>query len=371
MPFHPRDIVELTAITTAAAIDPKQWNVFLERAANVIGPVHGHILGFSDESDPIGAVYHGYDDTFINDYLAYYSAKNPWAPGWMAHSEGSVLDARQMCPDEELITTEWYNDWIKPQDDLILGGGSVVAKSREGTFLIGANFPRRAGPEVRDRWLVLLRLLMPQLQNAWQLTHQMAQMKLGGTNPAILIVRPDKRLAFVNDDAADLLENGTFFAVEASGRIVVRPPQLDQWLNQALWQIRRGTAVSVETEWRPGPHGARFKLSGTTMDSGVVDAAWPFAMHGTEGLCLMLTIKQEDAAISDSEKISKGLGITIAEAQVVAALIKGQSPREVAEQRSVSLHTVRNQIKSAMLKSGTRRQTQLVSKALSLMDRQV
>lgn len=368
MLFHPRDIVELSAITTAAAADPAQWRVFLERAAKVIGPVHGHILGIAEDNTAIGTVYHGYDDAFIDHYQAYYAEKNPWAPGWMAHPEGAVLDARQMYPDDLLVKTEWYNDWIKPQGDLILGGGSVVSKSREGTFLLGANFPRRAGPEVRDRWLALLRILMPQLQSAWQLTRTMAQMRLGGTSPAVLIVRPDRRLAFVNDDAAGLIETGTLFRVEPSGRISAPAPQLDQWLGKALRQIRRGSAVSVATDWQPGPGGPGFQLSGNAIERDLVDAAWPFATQGVDGLCLMLTIKRHEIAVDDAQKLSLALGLTLAEAEVVVALTRGQSPREIAEGRGVSLHTVRNQIKSAMSKSWTQRQTQLVTKALAILN---
>lgn len=367
MLFQPRDIAELSAITTAAANDPKQWRAFLARAASVIGPVHGHILGFSADNSSIGTVYHGYDDAFIDHYLSYYAEKNPWAPGWIAHPEGTVLDARQMYPDDLLVRTEWYADWIKPQDDLILGGGSVVAKSPEGTFLIGANFPRCAGTVVRDNWLDLLRILMPQLQSAWRLTRTMVQMKLGGTSPAILIVRPDKRLAFVSDEAAGLLENGNLLALTPTGRIAMRSAMLDHWLDEALWQLSRGNAVSTTASWAPTPGGPRFRLSGNPMDRDLVDAAWPFAMQGVEGLCLLLVIKQDDLATNDCPKLCTALGLTIAEAEVVIALTKGHSLREIAEHRRVSLHTVRSQVKSAMFKSQSQRQTQLVTKALAAL----
>jgi DNA-binding CsgD family transcriptional regulator len=46
---------------------------------------------------------------------------------------------------------------------------------------------------------------------------------------------------------------------------------------------------------------------------------------------------------------------------VALALAEGLTPAEIAEARGASLHTVRNQIKAALAKSGARRQSDLVA----------
>ena len=53
-------------------------------------------------------------------------------------------------------------------------------------------------------------------------------------------------------------------------------------------------------------------------------------------------------------------GLTHAEAEIALSLAYGLTPREIASKRSVSIHTIRNQLKSAMSKTGSRRQTELV-----------
>ena len=51
---------------------------------------------------------------------------------------------------------------------------------------------------------------------------------------------------------------------------------------------------------------------------------------------------------------------TNSEAEVIISIEKGKSPFEISEIREVSIHTVRNQLKSAMSKMEARRQSDIV-----------
>jgi DNA-binding CsgD family transcriptional regulator len=53
-------------------------------------------------------------------------------------------------------------------------------------------------------------------------------------------------------------------------------------------------------------------------------------------------------------------GLTLREAEVALALAGGATAGEIARAAGVSVHTVRNQIKSALAKTGSRRQADLV-----------
>lgn len=57
--------------------------------------------------------------------------------------------------------------------------------------------------------------------------------------------------------------------------------------------------------------------------------------------------------------------LTPAEARIASMLAKGISPREISEELELSRHTVRNQLKSVFLKTGTSRQGELISMLLS------
>lgn len=57
--------------------------------------------------------------------------------------------------------------------------------------------------------------------------------------------------------------------------------------------------------------------------------------------------------------IQRSFGLSRAEAMAAFALAEGQSATDQAESRGVSVHTIRNQIKSAMIKMGVHRQTDM------------
>ena len=65
------------------------------------------------------------------------------------------------------------------------------------------------------------------------------------------------------------------------------------------------------------------------------------------------------------EVLAKLFGLTPAEARVVVELVKGKRPQEVADDLSVSLNTVRNQLKQIFSKTNTGRQSELISLVLS------
>lgn len=66
-------------------------------------------------------------------------------------------------------------------------------------------------------------------------------------------------------------------------------------------------------------------------------------------------MKHEDV----QHKLMTQFGITSSEAIVAVMLWSGALLSEIADQRRVSVHTVRNQVKSAMAKINARRQSDL------------
>jgi DNA-binding CsgD family transcriptional regulator len=59
-------------------------------------------------------------------------------------------------------------------------------------------------------------------------------------------------------------------------------------------------------------------------------------------------------------------GLTTAEAQIVLALLAGKRLEEVAEERAVSLGTVRSQFKSVLRKTEVDRQAELIRSMLAI-----
>ena len=76
--------------------------------------------------------------------------------------------------------------------------------------------------------------------------------------------------------------------------------------------------------------------------------------------------KQEDTSASDVDLMLVGVDLTLAEAQVAALVVAGQSADQIATQRQVSVGTVRTQIKALLEKTGSERQIELVARLRAL-----
>jgi DNA-binding CsgD family transcriptional regulator len=77
--------------------------------------------------------------------------------------------------------------------------------------------------------------------------------------------------------------------------------------------------------------------------------------------CALLVSPFEDpAAQALVPALQRIYGMTPSEALLTEALVSGRSLAQVAEERAVSIHTVRTQLKAATAKAGAKRQADLV-----------
>ncbi len=91
-------------------------------------------------------------------------------------------------------------------------------------------------------------------------------------------------------------------------------------------------------------------------------------MHalGDQPMALVLFHARRARMQLDPFVVAACYDLTPAEAKVAVAVAQGQSAAHIAERHRVSIHTVRTQLKSAMGKTGTSRQTELVSLLASM-----
>jgi DNA-binding CsgD family transcriptional regulator len=90
------------------------------------------------------------------------------------------------------------------------------------------------------------------------------------------------------------------------------------------------------------------------------------ALEGDEAPAVIVAITDARSLLDvPAEAWSTLLGVTAAEASLVAALAQGKTLERHAAQRGISIGTARNQLKQALAKTGTTRQADLVRLALT------
>ncbi|TJZ91831.1 hypothetical protein FA743_10195 [Paracoccus gahaiensis] len=345
-----------------AALDPRAWQdviLELERASG-----GARIAAFGVDADgsqniQLPALHGSFDPASGDSFIAHDGALNPWARRFAAMPVDQPLRSAGMIADEDLMQTEVCHDRIRPQDDMRGGVGLRLAVGEGRHVCLAANVRQRERDRdrVEDALLHLLDHLTAHLRHALEVT---AILRRYTTRIALLEAGVPDGAMFVVLDArhhALLVEPGDAalvpFHIGPSGRFRMTTPRMQDWL-EALARPPRGEPVPPvcrEGGWQGRaiavPEDARFHPPVQ-------------ATPATDRPCLGLIFQPDTVPEAPDQRLRRKFGLTAAEARIALAAAGGASAPEIARDRGISLHTVRNQIKAAIAKTGARRLGDLI-----------
>jgi DNA-binding CsgD family transcriptional regulator len=347
----------------------EQWQCFLSAAAEALQMNTIQLLGY-DFSTVAGRTIQtwGIEPYWIEQHDRYYGritpalSKQGVLPG--KHCELNYTHVEGIA--ETWYRSEYYHDFLRPQD-CHYGCGTILSMAGSEVQLLGGTWRRKNGPPNRGQQR-LLSLLTPHMANRLRFENLLAAteqenrsleraLELLGAACAVLDARG--RAVWCNGPAERLLAGGDGLRLGRGGRLLARRPACAAALRRSLSgalgivsaeQLEVPAAVAVER-----PSGKRpYHLF-----------VWPLVPRGGCGpaaaQALVLINDPEERPPAVAALLGRLYGLTPAEARVAAGLVAGASPKEIAEQHAVSLHTVRSQIRQLLDKAGCRRQTQLIA----------
>lgn len=369
MPHPLRDRANLFSLLRnirLAGLDPTRWQIVLDQISADVDGICTHMFGYDSAFNDSEVAFHsGYDPVQTDLYVQHYSTSNPWAPGFSKFDAGIVIPSQLMISDEALRQTEFYTDWVLPQGDICLGGGAILEKERSRNFVIGANIRRKDGLEKQARWLALLSDILPYLRASLEVNRLLNGLKLEAhllrrgvdlNAAAVILLDAIGRCVFCNELADSMISKGDVVKVGGFDRLEFNCRSA----MQALAQIRH------ETPWTSNNHIALQDEGGNEIDARAIVLGdevlemLPFWLGGFVSMPITVLILSNAPSRSPIEEVAESLGLTIAQSEVVNALVGGKSMEEISTQRGTSLITVRNQVKAAMERTETRRQIDLV-----------
>jgi DNA-binding CsgD family transcriptional regulator len=360
---------DVTSQIFAAALDPSAWGTALGSVARLIPGAKLHIFAHDIEARRnLGLINSGHEDVWIKRYIDHYAALNPYPQFADEFRYGEVRTLESTLPHEEIRDTEYYNDWIKPQGDLITGTGMVLSNEPASLCVVGTLQPRRHADRLDALAMSVMKELSPIFLQAWRLCGTTAARAFDRgevieeiSGEIVLAVDASHRLIHANGAAEQALQKGDWVTVDANGRVRLSEPEADMQLAFMLRAIDRDEAVSPA--WRllrDRDRMANVDLLPMSPD-GIADTAAAMRL-GLFRPAVMICIAPQKKRARPSW--DEEYGLTEAETAVARYLALGHSLEDIAELREVSLHTIRNQIKSAMSKCGVSRQSQLVARIL-------
>ncbi len=374
--------IRLSNLAFAAAMDPRIWQLFLDELGMVLGTrVCTQLFGYDEFTHTAPLAYSsGYDPETLRLYERHYVRRNPFAAAFPKVAVGTTAAAHQMLDVDELKRTAFYADLLQPNEDIHGGGGAMLKYDSRRMFLLGGNMRARDRDRYEKDWLQVCSILTPVVQQSLEVSRAIsglsfekwaAEQHMFGSGTALFVVDASMSVHFACSEGERMLSTGTPVGYGMDGRLAFRAPDARTRLAGLLERSLRESSNAFGNCRLTDEKGQQWICRVMEMRLGDFDRS-PFGAFLTRGgSVLLLALKPVSDSSALREALRQMFGLTPAEADTSIMLADGKTPAEIAVFRDVSVHTVRNQIKAAMAKTGCRRQSELVRKIEQQRHRQI
>jgi len=347
------------------------WEGFLEACATTLRAVIPGLFVHDQPAESATlAVTVGMDPTWGAAYDSYYIRHDLRRRKIWTLPQGGVFVGSALVADEDLVRSEFYNDFLRPQGFFHICG--AVPVKRDDTFAVLRVIRPRSSPAFARDELELVRRLVPHLARAVGLARQLALAEarrdelveaLDWFPTAVILLDRRCRIVAANRSAEDLLAAGDGLRSDRDGLRAAAPGDtlaLRRMLAAAAEPTAQGSAHGDGTLSiaRPSPRRPLNLLVAPLRTPVVPDAR-------ARAQVAVFVTDPDRVAIAPVERLRHYLGITRAEADLVMWLVQGHRLEEAADELGITVNTARTQLKRALAKTGTGRQAELVRLALS------
>jgi DNA-binding CsgD family transcriptional regulator len=373
---HGEFALELVELIYEAVVEPDAWGTFLERlSAALDGAAIQLSLRLPDVlPTPDTSFRVGLDDAYHGIFLKHAVEGLPWGAIDDEVFRGRFGLASEVVPDDVIGDTPFYHEFMKPQGLAPKWPVcTLIHKGEEQQPVSGmAIYQREGAREIDPDDLALLDSLAPHLTRAYTIHCQLARVRqerealtevIDRLPMGVIFFDAEKRAILMNRCVEEILALGDGFRLEEKRPVLDNAREnraLHACLDTALQaQPKRGSSTGdVLSVTRPS--GKRpFPLM-----VGPLLAAHPDSSID-EAKAIIFIADPEGGHISTTDVLEALYQLTHAEAELVRLIAEGYSLEEVADERGVTMNTVRSQLKQVFSKTETSRQGELVHLVLT------
>lgn len=357
---------KLVGLIYEAALEPERWQAVLLgfsdwfSAASTTLFVHdfsNHGIHSENGTQSLRAVR--FDPDYVASYVEHYSLTNVWTQNEELLQEGAVVTSSMLFDDSLLPGTEWYGDFLRPQDLFFSMGGIVVKNGTLGVKMAALR-SKHKGPYTHEDLAWYARLL-PHLKRACEMNRRLA----------------GERLVFENHQAVTGAAQATsglcMLGLATNGRLIYVNPRGESWLRTGgCLTLRQGMLHALDA----GKDAALQTALRSVLNRRVPQHLNLGAGNGTAHCCLtvmpapafgqQVLVEQQMALIilvaasaqqrvATVRQLMELFGLTPAEARFVRALAQGEDVEAYASAEGLKKSTVRSHLKSAMERENRRR----------------
>lgn len=308
-------------------------------------------------------------------YGEYYAALNPF-PGLADHRYGAGRTYTQdaLKPFADLRGTEYFEDFMRPWG-LEASVTATLRSDRRIRTTFCAQCPRPVFEAHGDRWLELMQLLAPHLQRAAEVNRLTlgAQLRARSTEAAldalrqgVFVLSPDARIQYHNHSGEALLQADGCVRQTPHGQLDFREPERARQLRSCLAAyLSAGVPAAAPPKnsflLRDADGSPRHLVVVIPWLGDIESADFTAALGADPRRLALVFICPLGVSESDGDRLLAALfNWTPAETRLAIALANGETPTSYAQQRNLSINTVRTQLRLAMRKAGLQRHSALI-----------
>lgn len=316
-----------------------------------------HALG---EAEVMAHSGHFTDEQMLN-YATNFAETDLWSlEGLRPERANRVWNCDAIVPAAVYEKGVFYNEWIRPMGDDTYHCMGIAMHTRWGFGFIGLHRGIAQGGfsdtalEALNRDVTHLRRMLTlrgRLANVTRTTEGLAS-GLDALGQPMFLVDAQARVKHFNSAAAGMLGQQLYIR---DGVLHASDPQSDRGLKRAVAHVfsKEGPAASAVSVACNSAKQIHLSIVATPYSEGA-------------RLCLIAAGDCGRPDPTAAHRLRLLYGLSRGEADVAVFLADGHSPASIAEQRQVTIATVRQQMKCVSAKLGCSRQSEIVALVKSL-----
>jgi DNA-binding CsgD family transcriptional regulator len=305
----------------------------------------------------------------VSAYLSDYADKNPWLPGMAELALYQVYNDDQLLPREEASATPFVSEWLLRQGDysgatgvVILreGGRQMAIEIRYGADNVAARM--RAAAVLGEAAYHFGRAFDIIKRSRFASGFGYLDSVVEDLPFAVFFVDTDMRIHYANQHGETMRRLGEGPFSGFNGDLRAASDAADRQLREVVQKtsMAKRSATSV-VQLNHGESGGRYLAIARAASRGVQHHQLHDAILDPGPLVMLVVHGSLEVAALPMDLLWRAFGLTESEATLAEALLNGATLADFAQEREVSKQTLRNQLVGVMRKTGTRRQSELVS----------
>lgn len=360
------EVLHLVGMAYDAALDDSKWSSFLEAFAAAVGGASAFLRSnyTARQSVSFNASV-GYDPAWKDAYCKHFVKVDYYDQVMNQYPPGTVVSSARHVDQRELSKTEYFNDYLLPQDKRHAIGASLV-KNADQTLIFAAQRGRHA-EGFGEEEARLIAILAPHVTRAVQVHQKIhvaaaekeqMQCVFDQLRMGVILTNRASMPVYLNRSAELLMTQDVGLSV-LHNRLVAGSPTETALLQQLI----RGASVGVDGFAIGGdmrikiPNKAGFLQCVIAPVSSGISRMMGFPFDG-EYVAVFLS--QPDGLHLSPKRLIAFFKLTPAEARLAAKLATLKTLEESASELGITVSTARTQLKLIFAKIGVRSQSELL-----------